>query len=83
MLARLDTLIVAKESLRERAQEYWNGRTRLLLTTNSYLGTNRTLAVWLEEPTNPQALSAVEGVADVHIVLLPLTAPLVWLFQSV
>ena len=51
MLAEPDSLIVAKDSHRERAQEYWNGRSRLLLTTNFYLTTNRAVAVWLQEPT--------------------------------
>ena len=51
MLAEPDTLIVAKDSHRERAQEYWNSRTRLLLTTNFYLATNKVVAVWLQEPT--------------------------------
>ena len=51
MLAEPDTFIVAKHSHRERAQEYWNDRSRLLLTTNFYLATNSVVAVWLQEPT--------------------------------
>ena len=51
MRSRPNVHIVPFRSRADLAKRYWEGRSRLLLTTNLYMPTNTVVAVWIEHPT--------------------------------